>query len=96
MITSFYEDNPQLKNDEAIRSIGIAAQTLMLSAKAMGYDSCPMIGFDTEKVGEIIDLPKNHLIGMMLTIGKAIKPANKRGGQLAFNKVVFNESFSHQ
>ena len=95
MITSFYEDNPQLKNDEAIRSIGIAAQTLMLSAKAMGYDSCPMIGFDTEKVGEIIDLPKNHLIGMMLTIGKAIKPANKRGGQLAFNQVVFNESFSH-
>ena len=96
MITSFYQNKPQLQNDEAMRSIGIAAQTLMLGAKAMGYDSCPMIGFDRNKVGEIINLPKNHLIGMMLTIGKAIKPANKRGGQLAYNQVVFNESFSHQ
>ena len=85
-----------MQNDEAMRSIGIAAQTLMLGAKAMGYDSCPMIGFDRNKVGEIINLPKNHLIGMMLTIGKAIKPANKRGGQLAYHQVVFNESFSHQ
>lgn len=93
MIAPFYENNPQLQRDEAMRSIGIAAQTLMLSAKSMGYDSCPMIGFDPVKVGEIIGLPDNHLIGMMLTVGKALKDANVRGGQLEYDDVVFRDKF---
>ena len=77
-----------------MRSIGIAAQTLMLTAKSMGYDSCPMIGFDPEKVAEIIELPENHVIGMMLTVGKALKDANVRSGQLLYNEVVFRNGFS--
>lgn len=93
MIAPFYENNPQLQRDEAMRSVGIAAQTLMLAAKDMGYDSCPMIGFDPVKVGQIIDLPENHLIGMMLTVGKALKDANARGGQLEFDEVVFRDGF---
>ena len=85
MISPFYQNNAQLRRDEAMRSIGIAAQTLMLTAKSMGYDSCPMIGFDPEKVAEIIDLPENHVIGMMLTVGKALKDANVRSGQLPYD-----------
>lgn len=94
MVAPFYANNPQLQRDEAMRSVGIAGQTLMLAAKAMGYDSCPMIGFDPAKVAEIIDLPENHLIGMMLTVGKALKPANVRGGQLPYEEVVHTNSFS--
>ncbi|MDQ8208051.1 nitroreductase family protein [Coraliomargarita sp. SDUM461003] len=93
MIAPFYGSNPQLQRDEAMRSIGIASQTLMLAAKSMGYDSCPMIGFDPIKVGEIIQLPENHVIGMMITVGKAIKDANARGGQLPYEEVVFRDSF---
>ena len=93
MIAPFYKNNPQLQRDEAMRSIGIAAQTLMLTAKSMGYDSCPMIGFDPVKVGEIVGLPENHVIGMMLTVGKALKDANARGGQLLFDEVVFRNKF---
>ncbi|MGJ8651974.1 MAG: nitroreductase family protein [Opitutaceae bacterium] len=93
MIAPFYENNPQLQRDEAMRSIGIASQTLMLSAKSMGYDSCPMIGFDPAKVAEIINLPENHVIGMMLTVGKSLKDANVRGGQLPFDEVVFRDGF---
>jgi nitroreductase len=37
----FYEGKDQLQRDEAMRSCGIAAQTIMLAAKAMGYDSNP-------------------------------------------------------
>ena len=59
MIPSFYGKNEQLQRDEAMRSVGIAAQTLMLAAKDMGYDSCPMIGFDPVKVSEIINLRKS-------------------------------------
>ena len=94
MISTSYQNNAQLRRDEAMRSIGIAAQTLMLTAKSMGYDSCPMIGFDPEKVAEIIDLPENHVIGMMLTVGKALKDANVRSGQLLYDEVVFRNSFS--
>ena len=94
MIAPFYQNSPELRRDEAMRSIGIAAQTLMLTAKSMGYDSCPMIGFDPEKVAEIIDLPENHVIGMMLTVGKALKDANVRSGQLPFDEVVFRNGFS--
>ena len=93
MIAPFYGTNPQLQRDEAMRSIGIASQTLMLTAKSMGYDSCPMIGFDPIKVGEIIGLPENHVIGMMLTIGKPLKDANARGGQLPYEEVVFRDQF---
>ena len=49
MIPGFYKDKEQLQRDEAMRSCGIAAQTVMLAAKAMGYDTCPMIGFDAKK-----------------------------------------------
>ncbi len=94
MIAPFYENNPQLQRDEAMRSVGIASQTLMLAAKAMGYDSCPMIGFDPAKVAEIVNLPENHVIGMMLTVGKPLKDANARSGQLPYDEVVFRDKFS--
>jgi nitroreductase len=93
MIAPFYQNSTELQRDEAMRSIGIAAQTLMLTTKSMGYDSCPMIGFDPEKVAEIIDLPENHVIGMMLTVGKALKDANVRSGQLPYDEVVFRDGF---
>ena len=93
MIGQFYANNPQLEHDEALRSVGIASQTLMLAAKALGYDSCPMIGFDPVKVGEIINLPKDHMVGLMVTVGKALKPAHARGGQLPYDTVVLQNHF---
>ena len=92
-ILESYESNEQFQRDEAIRSCGMAAQTIMLAAKAMNYDSCPMIGFVPEKVAEIINLPKDHIMPMMITIGKALKPANPRGGQLSLNEVTVDDHF---
>lgn len=96
MIAPFYANNPELQRDEAMRSIGIAGQSMMLAAKAMGYDTCPMIGFDSKKVGEIIKMPDHHVIGMIITIGKALKPASLRGGQLPYQQVVFSNSFASE
>jgi len=93
MIPRFYNGQDRIQRDEAMRSVGIAAQTLMLAARALGYDSCPMVGFDPVKVGELIRLPDHHVIGMMLTIGKAIKAAMPRGGQLPMGEVVFRNRF---
>ena len=49
-IDAYYRDKEQVQRDEAMRSCGIVAQTIMLAAKSPGYDSCPMDGFDFEKV----------------------------------------------
>ena len=93
MITDFYRGRDQLQRDEAMRSVGMAAQTLMLAARAMGYDSNPMIGFDQEAVSGLIGLPEDHVVGMLLVIGKAIRPANSRGGQLEYDEVVIRDRF---
>ncbi|MFT7463868.1 MAG: nitroreductase, partial [Pseudohongiellaceae bacterium] len=59
MIGGFYATNEQLKRDEAIRSASLAAMSLMLMARSMGLDTCPMIGIDPKKVAELIELPDN-------------------------------------
>lgn len=92
-IRPFYENNEQLQRDEAMRSVGFIAQTLMLAARAMGYDSCPMIGFDAAKVAEIIHLPADHVVGMMLTIGKATQPAWPKPGFIETSEMLVENSF---
>ena len=88
-----YRDKPQQQRDEAMRSCGMAAQTIMLAAKSMGYDTCPMKGFDYEKVGKLINLPDDHVIVMMVVVGKAAKPPSVRGGQLELSEIVFEDHF---
>ena len=90
----FYEGKDQLQRDEAMRSCGLAGQTIMLAAKAMGYDSCPMIGFDPVKVAEIINLPEDHVVGFMIAVGKATKPAWPKPGQLPLEEVVVHNRFN--
>lgn len=92
-IRQAYTGNPTLEKDQAIRSCGIAAQTIMLAAQSMGYDSCPMEGFDYGKVGKLINLPDDHIVTMMVVIGKKVKDAIPRGGQLPLSEVVFENSF---
>ena len=94
MINNFYHDNAKAQRDECMRSCGLAGQTLMLAAKGMGYDSCPMVGYDPDKVAELIHLPEGHIICMMVVIGKAKKPANPRGGQLKLEEVLVTNRFS--
>lgn len=92
-IDGYYRDKDQVQRDEAMRSCGIAAQTLMLSAKAMGYDSCPMDGFDFPAVAELINLPDDHVISMFIAIGKASSQAAPRAGQLALTDIVIKDRF---
>lgn len=93
MIKPFYEGKEQLQRDEALRSTGIVAQTIMLAAKSMGYDSCPMIGFDSDKVADLIQLPADHMVGMLLVVGKATQPAWPKPGQLPLSDVVIKNTF---
>lgn len=93
-IDKYYRGKDQVQRDEAMRSCGITAQTLMLAARSMGYDSCPMDGFDFEKVSELIHLPAEHVIAMFVAIGKCTKESWPRPGQLNLNEVIIKNRFA--
>ena len=92
-IHPFYAGKEQLQRDEAMRSAGLLMQTMMLSAKGMGYDSCPMVGFDFDKVAELIQLPADYAIAAMLVIGKGTKPAWPKPGFIAQSEMLIENHF---
>jgi nitroreductase len=93
MIHDFYAGDEQLQRDECMRSCGLAAMTLMLAAQGLGYDSCPLDGYDAAAVARLIDLPADHLLSMFVAIGKALEPAPARGGQLPADVTILRNSF---
>lgn len=89
----FHEGREWLQRDEAQRSIGLAMQTLMLAATGLGYQSCPMIGFEIEKLAELIHLPEDHVMGPMVAIGKGTQNPLPKPGQLALETLVVDNGF---
>lgn len=92
-IRDYYDGLDQVQRDEAMRSCGIAAQTLMLAAKSMGYDSCPMDGFDFDEVAELINLPDDHAISLFVAIGKSTEEQKASPDKLPLVEVVITDSF---
>ena len=92
-IGQYYEGRDQVQRDECMRSCGLAGMTLMLAAQSMGYDSCPMDGFDFDAVAKIIKLPEDHVISFMIAIGKGTQPAWPKPGQLPYDEVVIRDGF---
>ncbi len=96
MLVGLYDNQPQLQRDEAMRSMGIAAQTIMLAAKSMGYDTGALVGYDPDKVAEIINLPEDHVLGMMIVVGQATQQAWGKPGQLSLEDVVVHDKFAKE
>jgi len=92
-IDQYYRGREQVQRDEAMRSCGMAAMTIMLAAKEMGYDTCPMDGFDFDAVTKLLNLPDDHIPTMFVVVGKSLKPAMPRGGQLPMDEVVIYNKF---
>lgn len=93
-VKQYYDGDPQAQRDECFRSMGIAAQTLMLAATAKGLQSCPMDGFDFSAVGKLINLPANHVIGMFVAVGKGTKDPWPKPGQLGMDEVLIRDRFA--
>ena len=92
-IDAYYRDKPQVERDEGMRSCGLVGQTIMLMAQELGYQSCPMDGFDFDAVAEIINLPRDHTIAFMIAIGKGTRDSWPRPGQLGLDEVMVNNVF---
>ncbi|OQC28433.1 MAG: putative NAD(P)H nitroreductase MhqN [Verrucomicrobia bacterium ADurb.Bin070] len=92
-IDRYYRGREQVQRDEGMRSCGLAAQTIMLAAKDMGYDSCPMDGFDYDAVGKLIHLPPDHTVAMFVAVGRATHAGWPLPWQLPMSEVVINNRF---
>ncbi len=92
-INSYYEGRDRVQRDEAMRSCGLAAQTLMLAAQEMGYGSCPMDLSDFGETAKLINLPDDHVISMFVAIGKGAREPWPRAGQLSMKEVAINDRF---
>jgi len=69
--TSFYEQRGEaFQKEEAIRNASLSAMLFMLAAKNHGWDTCPMIGFDHKQVRNVLQIPENEEVVLMITIGK--------------------------
>ena len=93
-LDGYYRGRDQVQRDEAMRSCGMAAQTLLLAAQEMGYESCPMDGFDFDAVGQLINLPADHAIAMFVAIGKGTQAAHPRSGPVGLDEIVITDRFA--
>ena len=89
----FYAGKEQLTRDEGMRSTALGGMTLMLAARGLGYESCPMVGFDAEAVSKIIRLPADHAISFMIAIGKSLQEPWPRGDRLDKSETVIVNQF---
>ena len=92
-IDAYYRDKPQVQRDESMRSSGIIAMSIMLLAQEQGWYSCPMDGFDFDAVGKLIKLPEDHVVSMMITIGKRTQESFPRVGKIPLSEVLIENSF---
>lgn len=82
----------QSARDEAIRSGSLAAMTLMLAARARGYASGPMIGFDPAAVSASFGIPKRYVPVMLLPVGTAAAGNWPRKPRLRVGQILYFES----
>ncbi len=94
-IEGSYSDQYALQRDEVIRSSSMAAMSLMYAAKSKGWDTGPMIGFDTKKVGQYLELTEQLVPVMMIVLGKALNGEQPdRAYRRSLSEVVKLESAS--
>jgi len=67
---------PEKAREVAIVDASLAAMQLMLAARAKGYDTVPMGGYDNGKFVEAFGIPDRYVPVMLLPIGKAAKPGH--------------------
>lgn len=71
---------------------GLVAMQLMLTARAKGYDSVPMGGYNRDQVMELFNISDRYLPTLMLPIGKAAVEGRETT-RLSVDDVTFFNKF---
>ena len=69
----------QYPRDAAFSNASLAAMQLMLAAKAEGWDTCPIGGFNPAALVSEFNVSDRYLPIMLITIGKPLQKARKSG-----------------
>ena len=72
-ITAPTPRNPVSNSDMilwATKTCSLAAENLMLALRAYSFDSCPMEGFDANRIQKILNLPKDAHVVMVIGAGQ--------------------------
>lgn len=72
----------------AVKSCALACENFMLAARATGYDTCPMEGFDSKRVRKLLNLPSDAVVTMVISMGKRA-PGGVYGPRLRFAPELF-------
>lgn len=67
---------PELLHQVNVLDAGLISMQFMLIAKAKGYDTVPMGGYDAVKFAEAFNLPETLKPILLIAVGKAAKPAH--------------------
>jgi nitroreductase len=82
----------QIARDEAIRNASLASMQLMLAAKALGYDTCPMGGFDHARFVQEFNVPERFIPVMLISVGLASNPA-RPSTRLPLDQIIVSNTF---
>jgi putative NAD(P)H nitroreductase len=95
MIANFHatlEQNPTVMQMELMRNAGLHAMQFMLSAKALGFDTCPMHLHNFDEIRQEFNIPPHLHPIMMITIGKSVDKVRPRGYRKPVGEfVTFNK-----
>lgn len=91
----FYEKRGEtFQREEAIRNASLSAMQFMLIAKAKGWDTCPMIGFDPEAMRSLFNIPEQYIPVLLITLGKEdVSSQRPRGYRKPISEFVTYNSF---
>ncbi|MDQ0233445.1 nitroreductase family protein [Metabacillus malikii] len=74
--TAMYQQAPEeIRKNIASFDTGLVSMQLMLLAKAKGYDTVPMGGFNKQKFMERFNVSERYMPVVLIAIGKAAAPA---------------------
>ncbi|SFC55339.1 nitroreductase family protein [Bacillus sp. UNCCL81] len=69
----FANSTTEQMKDTVLIDGGLVAMQFMLTARSYGYDTCPIGGFEKDKIAEAFGMDKDRYVPVMLiSIGKAV------------------------
>jgi nitroreductase len=72
----------------AVKTTALAAENIMLSFRAYGFDSCPMEGYDSKRIKKILGLKRDAVVVMVIAAGRRAH-GGIYGPRLRFDKARF-------
>ncbi|MNW35390.1 putative NAD(P)H nitroreductase YodC [compost metagenome] len=80
--------SPETIKDNVIFDVGLVTMQFMLVAKAHGFDTVAMAGYDARKFAETFNIPKRYIPITLMSVGKALREGHPTV-RLSVDEVLF-------